>query len=140
MRKIEKIILHCSDSDHPHHDNIEAIRRWHVNERGWIDIGYHYVITKDGSTYVGRPVETPGAHCKGHNETSIGICLTGRDVFSKEQFLSTSILIRGLQSTFSLTRFTSLYFHSELSENKTCPNFTLKQYTDGVFNYIKDQK
>ena len=98
-RLINLIVLHCSDSDHPHHDNVETIRKWHT-ERGFTgpdgvegtedDIGYHFVITKDGTVHAGRPVEAVGAHVHGHNANSIGICLTGktRSQFTPAQFRS----------------------------------------------------
>ncbi|WP_337632460.1 N-acetylmuramoyl-L-alanine amidase, partial [Prevotella sp.] len=50
--------------------------RWH-RERGFDSIGYHYIIYLDGSIHFGRPVEQAGAHCKGHNANSIGVCYVG---------------------------------------------------------------
>ena len=55
----------------------ETIRDWHVNGNGWSDIGYHYVIKRNGLVEAGRPVSISGAHAKGHNADSIGICLVG---------------------------------------------------------------
>ena len=81
MRELKKIIVHCTDSDNEKHDNIETIRKWHVEENGWKDIGYHYVITKDGSVHQGRELSEVGAHCTGHNMFSIGIALTGKSNF-----------------------------------------------------------
>ena len=83
MRDINSIIVHCSDSNIKSHDNIETIRKWHVDERGWSDIGYHYVITQDGVVHEGRPLSRRGAHARGHNVGSIGICLTGKSLFTK---------------------------------------------------------
>lgn len=52
------------------------IREWHL-ERGFSDIGYHFVIWRDGYIEEGRPISRIGAHAKGHNSDSIGICLVG---------------------------------------------------------------
>ena len=54
------------------------IRSWHVSPpRNWADIGYHYVIRRDGTLEVGRPLTVPGAHVEGYNSKSLGICLVG---------------------------------------------------------------
>ena len=78
MRKINKHIIHCSDTPDDRHVTVDDIRAWHI-KRGWNDIGYHYIINRDGSLALGRPVEKIGAHCKGNNGDSIGTCLIGRD-------------------------------------------------------------
>ena len=76
MRKINKIILHCSATPEGREHNVEDIRRWHLR-RGFSDIGYHYLIHLDGTIEVGRPIEKRGAHCSGQNRNSIGICYVG---------------------------------------------------------------
>ena len=76
MRSINKIIIHCSDSPEGRDDKVEDIRRWHKN-RGFSDIGYHFVIDLDGTIEPGRPICQAGAHCTGHNRDSIGICYIG---------------------------------------------------------------
>lgn len=77
MRKITDIVIHCADTPKGKHFDIKDIRKWHVEERGWSDVGYHYVILLDGTIELGRPLETPGAHVKNHNSKSIGICYIG---------------------------------------------------------------
>ncbi len=124
MRKINSIIIHCSASDYAHHDNLSAIRHWHVRERGFSDIGYHFVITKDGSVKVGRPLERVGAHCKGFNQFSIGICLTGKDYFSSEQFTSLHVICLELCEQFGLA-LSNIKPHNSFNKQKTCPNFDL---------------
>lgn len=76
MRRIDEIIIHCSDSPEGRNDKAEDIRKWH-KQRGFSDIGYHYVIDLDGTVEQGRPIEQAGAHCTGHNRNSIGICYIG---------------------------------------------------------------
>lgn len=76
MRRIDEIIIHCSDSPEGRNDKAEDIRKWH-KQRGFNDIGYHYVIDLDGTVEQGRPIEQAGAHCTEHNAHSIGICYIG---------------------------------------------------------------
>tara|TARA_R110001632_G_scaffold174521_1_gene294103 strand:+ start:521 stop:721 length:201 start_codon:yes stop_codon:yes gene_type:complete len=54
MRKIDKIIVHCSATPQFKDFDVEDIRDWHVNGNGWSDIGYHYIIKLDGEIQVGR--------------------------------------------------------------------------------------
>lgn len=76
MRRIDEIIIHCSDSPEGRNDKAEDIRKWH-KARGFNDIGYHFVIDLDGTIEPCRPIEQAGAHCTGHNRNSIGICYIG---------------------------------------------------------------
>ena len=71
MRTINKLYIHHSES--PDTTTINDIRRWHVQENKWSDIGYHYVLTPNGTLEQGRPVDKVGAHVKDDNLTSIGL-------------------------------------------------------------------
>ena len=77
MRNIDKIIIHCSATKEGVAVSTATIRNWHIKGRGWSDIGYHYVIQLDGTIDYGRPINRIGAHTKGENENSIGICYIG---------------------------------------------------------------
>lgn len=76
MRDIKEIIIHCSATPEGRDFTVADIDRWH-RERGFSGIGYHLVVYRDGSVHTGRPIERAGAHCKGHNAHSIGICYIG---------------------------------------------------------------
>lgn len=76
MRKITKIIIHCSATPEGSDYTVADIDRWH-KQRGWKGIGYHYVVYRDGSVHTGRDVAVIGAHCTGQNANSIGICYIG---------------------------------------------------------------
>ncbi len=78
MRHIDSIVIHCSDTTAGRNVTAADIRSWH-KARGFVDIGYHFVITLDGKIETGRPVEKIGAHCKQQrmNHISIGICYIG---------------------------------------------------------------
>ena len=80
---VTEIILHCADtrpewmSGRPLAEKVAEIRRWHVQQRRWRNIGYHWVIDRDGAVAPGRPETEIGAHVEGHNRGTIGICLLG---------------------------------------------------------------
>lgn len=76
MRKINKgvIVHHTAGSIH---DSVADIRRFHVEKRGYNDIGYHALISPDGHIAPGRPVWKVGAHCKWHNTGTLGLCFIG---------------------------------------------------------------
>ena len=76
MRQINYIIIHCSATKAGQDFRAKDIDRWH-RERGWDGIGYHKVIDLNGTIEPGRSEAKPGAHCKGHNSDSIGICYIG---------------------------------------------------------------
>ena len=126
LRPINLVVVHCSDSDHKHHDNPETLRKWHVDERGWPDVGYHYIITKDGTVHIGRPIHRSGAHVKGFNSSSIGICLTGKKDFSQGQFDSLKALTDELILNFGLS-IIDVIEHNKLDSSKTCPNFNVRE-------------
>ena len=81
MNNPNKIIIHHSATpDGLVLKDFDAIRNYHINTNGWLDIGYHYVIESVANEYKiikGRPEEMEGAHCPGENQQSIGICVVG---------------------------------------------------------------
>lgn len=105
MRDINYIVIHCSATESDVFVNAAYIRGWH-KQKGWSDIGYHYVILRDGSIEKGRPDDIPGAHVKGHNHDSLGICLVGgldkegnaECNFTFAQWYALDRLISGLRS------------------------------------------
>ena len=56
---------------------IRGIQAYHMDSRGWCDIGYHFLITRDGTIYEGRPLDLRGAHVGGHNTGNVGVSLVG---------------------------------------------------------------
>lgn len=76
MREIDDIIIHCTATPAGRPHTVEDVRQWH-RQRGWQDIGYHYLVYLDGSIHRGRPEEQEGAHCYGHNAHSIGVAYVG---------------------------------------------------------------
>lgn len=76
MRKIDKIIVHCTATPEGREVSVADIDRWH-RKRGFARIGYHYVVGLDGSIHKGREENAVGAHCKGQNSNSIGVVYVG---------------------------------------------------------------
>ncbi len=134
------IILHCSDSNF---GSSILIASWH-RERGWADIGYHFVICNgkvensnylkcmDGSIERGRDINRAGAHAKGYNE-HIGICLIGKDTFTENQFKAQAKLINELKKKYDLNN-DDIKGHCDVSE-KTCPNYDINVFKE---KYLKD--
>lgn len=125
MKLIDKIIVHCSDTDHPDHDNVEAIRQMHMR-RGWSDIGYHFFINKHGHIADGRPITKSGSHCVGQNLRSIGICVSGRKEFYDTQFRQLNFLIRSLMKWYNIPK-EKIFPHNFFNKNKSCPNFSIEK-------------
>ena len=139
MRKIDKIIVHCSATPEGKPFTVEQIRAWHTTPKpkgnGWRDIGYHFVIYLDGSIHAGRPIEQIGAHCSGHNVTSIGICYIGgctkdghtpKDTRTPAQKAALVKLIKELKASYPKA---TVHGHREFA-NKACPSFNVQKDTD----------
>lgn len=76
MRKINAIIVHSTATPAGRDVTVDEIRAWH-RARGFSDIGYHFIVYRDGSVMPGRPIARPGAHCLNHNANTIGVCYVG---------------------------------------------------------------
>jgi len=143
MRKINKIILHCTATPECRPTSVEEIRSWH-KARGWSDIGYHYVVHIDGKVSEGRPVERQGAHVKGHNKDSIGIAYVGGvdkdtlqplDTRTEEQISSLYELIMNLMKD---NPDATLHGHNEFS-SKACPSFEVAKEYENIITFFGRQ-
>ena len=130
MRQITEIIIHCSATPIGKNYTVEDIDKWH-KAKGWKGIGYHYVIYLDGSVHKGRPEEEIGAHCKGHNSNSIGICyIGGLDEFGEPEDTRTDkqkealiVLLKALKAKYPDA---TIHGHREFAA-KACPCFDAKE-------------
>lgn len=132
-RKITEIIVHCSATAEGKDYNVNQIRQWHL-ARGFSDIGYHYVIYRDGTIHAGRDEFVSGAHCTGHNYNSIGVCYIGgcaadgktpRDTRTEAQKRSLVNLLRDLKVKYPDA---TIHGHRDFA-NKACPSFdATKEY------------
>lgn len=135
MRNIDEIIVHCTATrpnwwaDRSTQDKVDEVRRWHVEDRGWQDVGYHWLIDRDGTAVKGRDESVTGAHVSGHNANSIGISLFGghgssnddafEDNFTPEQDAALRDLISQIRGRYNIKKITG---HHEYA-NKACPGF-----------------
>ena len=133
MRDINQVIVHCSATPPSMIVGADDIRKWHI-ARKWSDIGYHYVIRRNGVTEKGRDIKVIGAHAKGHNRNSIGICLIGGidedgkpdDNYTLLQYNELLRLISFLKITFPIE---SLKGHTDLpGVTKACPCFDVEAW------------
>lgn len=131
MRNIDKIIIHCTATPRGRHVTVADVDRWH-RARGFNGIGYHYLIYLDGTIHKGRPLEQVGAHCRGHNATSIGIAYVGgveadsmtpADTRTQAQKTALRTLVSSLLKLFPGA---TVHGHNEFAA-KACPCFNINE-------------
>lgn len=137
---VELIVVHCSATKPSMDVGAAEIRRWH-RERGWLDIGYHFVIKRDGSIEEGRKLDVAGAHARNWNHCSLGICLVGglseatgkpMDNFTDAQMNTLQLLVRGLKNDMPRA---DVIGHRDLpGVKKACPCFDVKTWYKHVVN------
>lgn len=129
MREITEIILHCSATQEGRDFRAKDIDAWH-RQRGFSGIGYHYVVGLDGTVEAGRPEGKIGAHSKGHNAHSIGVCYVGgldntdkpKDTRTPQQKDALIKLVADLKKRYPNT---TVHGHNEFA-NKACPCFAVR--------------
>ena len=136
MREINKIIVHCSATREGENFDVAEIRRWHVEGRGWSDIGYHFYIDLYGEIHKGRDIAKIGAHTKGQNRNSIGLCYCGgveadgktpKDTRNEEQKQALICVLRTLKAMYPNA---VIHSHRDFA-NKACPSFdATNEYED----------
>jgi N-acetyl-anhydromuramyl-L-alanine amidase AmpD len=135
MRTINLIIIHCSAVKPWQESGVREIDRWH-RAKGWKSCGYHYVVRRDGTVEVGRPVEEVGAHCLNRNRHSIGICYEGgldadgnpADTRTEAQKRALRELLGRLKKQFPKAFITG---HNTFDPMKACPCFNaMEEYRD----------
>lgn len=132
MRKIDTIIIHCADTPPTMDIGRAEINQWHL-QRGFACIGYHAVIRRNGTIEVGRQLDAAGAHCRGHNSTSIGVCLVGGAKGKADYTDAQWCALKGFVS--QLTRqFPGAIVkgHCDFDKGKTCPNFDASAWWSSV--------
>lgn len=127
------VVVHCSATSPSANIGKAEIDKWH-RAKGWVMIGYHLVIRRDGTVEAGRPLDTVGAHAEGHNATSIGICLVGgvdahgkaEDNFTDAQFESLANMLWNIRTKLPGIRIVG---HRDLPKvAKDCPSFDVAAF------------
>jgi len=102
--KTDQLVIHHTGDDTDDNLSAEDIHKIHL-ANGWAGIGYHYVIRKDGTIEIGRPVDCIGAHAEGENNHTIGIHLSGNFEIGEPtdaQIESTATLIAWLCQEYDI--------------------------------------
>lgn len=149
MRKIDLLVIHCSATRPKSDIGAAEIDKMH-KANGWNRIGYHYVIRRNGAIEAGRPEAHIGAHTKGHNANSIGICLVGglneegqpEDNFTDAQYLTLRFMVQALAAKYDLS-YRQVAGHRDLSPDldgdgvieshewvKLCPCFSVTTWIE----------
>lgn len=124
---LDALIVHCSASPNTGSIGSFEIDQWH-RANGWIKCGYHLVIQRDGTIdrHHTRPLQSQGAHAKGHNDRTIGICLVGTDEFTDEQMESLRLILNGYRMDYPDV---DILGHRDLpGVNKECPSFDVERW------------
>lgn len=147
---VRYIIVHCSATPADMDIGSKEIDRWH-RERGYFQIGYHAVIRRNGLVEAGRPIEMPGAHARGYNEISLGVCLVGGieklpdgkadPNYTREQLVA---LRRVLEEWKALCPNAEIIGHRDIwsphDRLKECPSFDVKPWVAaGMPDFIAPQ-
>lgn len=140
MRNIDTIIVHCSYTPPSMNIGVAEIRDWHVNERKFTDIGYHYVIRRDGACEPGRPIEQVGAHAKPGNGGSVGVCLVGGMAegdqrpdcnFTNIQWVALQNLVQELRELYDI-KIDRVIGHRDVDPGKACPTFDVGAWASSL--------
>lgn len=131
MRKITEIIIHCTATPEGRDVTVGQVTQWH-RARGFRTIGYHYLVSLDGTVHAGRAPEEVGAHCLGHNARSIGVCYVGgldrdtlrpKDTRTASQRKALAELVARLRRRFPGA---TVHGHREFAA-KACPCFDVRR-------------
>jgi len=141
MRPIKRIFIHCSATPADMYVDAALIHRWHTDPkpqgRGWSDIGYHFVLPRDGTIEAGRPVALIGAHVLNHNRDSIGICLAGGVAadgktpeanFTAAQMRGLRLFLIVMKATYGLTEADIVGHRDAPGVAKACPSFDVAHW------------
>ena len=135
-KKTDFIIVHCAATKPSMDIDIKTIDSWH-RKRGFFSVGYHYVITRNGTVQIGRKLDVVGGHAKGFNHRSIGICLVGgvsqddhtiaENNFTNEQWVTLKALLLNLTKKYEIKKIIG---HYQVDDKKECPSFKVPEYLE----------
>ena len=131
QKNIKFLIIHCSDTSDDRDISAIDIHKMHLGF-GWDGIGYHKIINRSGKVENGRPEYWVGAHVKGKNDISLGVCLIGRNKFTTKQYISLEKILRKWKYLYPKALIVG---HCDTGDtNKTCPNFDVKSWAKDKFS------
>ena len=139
----DTITLHCSATPPTMDIGVEKIKEWHVKDNGWDDVGYHHIITRNGTLEPARPEDMEGAHAPKVNFRSVAICMIGgsdanggwSNNFTNEQWVTLKALLLNLIEKYEIKKIIG---HYQVDDKKECPSFKVPEYLEqnGFEDYI----
>jgi len=131
----DTIAIHCSATPATMDIGVEKIKEWHVKDNGWDDVGYHFIITRNGLVESARPEEMQGAHAPKVNHRSIGVCMIGgsdtngdwSNNFTDEQWVTLKSLLLNLTKKYEIKKIIG---HYQVDDKKKCPSFNVPEYLE----------
>lgn len=140
QRYVDTVFLHCSASDHDHHDDWSVIDKWH-RDNGWDGIGYHFFVTSGGTIQEGRDLEKTPAAQYPHNRNTIAICNHGLKTFRPQSLDATYELCVAIKRGYwdKFQRRIRFRGHCEVERSKTCPVYDYKRLLNlDIGGYMPD--
>ena len=133
-KSTDYIVIHCAATKASMDIGLTEIRKWHVQDNGWRDVGYHYIIRRNGEVELGRSNRDTGAHAAGYNHKSISLCMVGGMAednsaeanFTPQQWTALLDLIKQLKIQYPEA---DVIGHNEISE-KECPSFDVQKWKE----------
>ena len=131
-KSTEYIVIHCAATKASMDIGLTEIRKWHVQDNGWRDVGYHYIIRRNGEVELGRSIRDTGAHAAGYNHKSVSVCMVGgmaednsaENNFTAQQWTALLDLVKQLKLNYPDA---DVIGHNEISE-KECPSFDVQKW------------
>ena len=142
--KTDYIVIHCAATPAKMDVDIKTIEQWH-KDRGFLTVGYHYFIKRDGTRQKGRELNEVGAHVVGYNHNSVGVCMAGgmdkdmklpEDNFTTEQWAT---LYATLWELHALYPKAVIVGHRDLNPDKACPSFDVAAYLDDKYELAPEE-
>ena len=131
-KSTDYIVIHCAATKASMDIGLTEIRKWHVQDNGWRDVGYHYIIRRNGEVELGRSIRDTGAHAAGYNHKSVSLCMVGgmaednsaENNFTAQQWTALLDLVKQLKLNYPDA---DVIGHNEISE-KECPSFDVQKW------------
>ena len=144
--KTDTIVIHCSATPATMDIGVDKIREWHVDDNKWDDVGYHHIITRDGTIEPARPEEMQGAHAPAANYRSVAICMIGgsnsngdwENNFLDPQWVTLKALLLNLIEKYEIKKIIG---HYQVDDKKECPSFKVPDWLEkeGLQDYIHQE-
>lgn len=139
----DTIVIHCSATPATMDIGVDKIREWHVDDNKWDDVGYHHIITRNGTLEPARPEEMQGSHNPKTNYRSVAVCMIGgsnsngdwENNFLDPQWVTLKALLLNLIEKYDIKKIIG---HYQVDDRKECPSFKVPEYLEenGFQDYI----